>query len=295
MDWLLDPFALGIQQRALVAGSLAAIVFAVVGTWVVIRGMTFLGDALVHGVIPGIALAVLFDFNVLIGAAIAALVMVAGINFVHRQTEFSEDTGIGLLFAGMLALGVILISTTDDGSGTLNAILFGNALGVSTADIAVLGVVVALAVGGTMFLYRRLLVLAFNEQKAELFGLKPRLTHGILLVLITLSIVGSFRTVGTLLVFGLLVGPPATAALLVRRVPTMMITAGAIGILSVVSGLVISYHARTSGSATMALIPIVLFFVVLGSKSLRQGLRTKKSEIRTQETEHRKAIDQAST
>ncbi len=270
MDWLLDPFALGIQQRALVAGSLAAIVFAVVGTWVVIRGMTFLGDALVHGVIPGIALAVLFDFNVLIGAAIAALVMVAGINFVHRQTEFSEDTGIGLLFAGMLALGVILISTTDDGSGTLNAILFGNALGVSTSDIAVLGVVVALAVGGTMFLYRRLLVLAFNEQKAELFGLKPRLTHGILLVLITLSIVGSFRTVGTLLVFGLLVGPPATAALLVRRVPTMMITAGAIGILSVVSGLIISYHARTSGSATMALIPIVLFFVVLGTKSVRR-------------------------
>lgn len=295
MDWLLDPFALGIQQRALVAGSLAAIVFAVVGTWVVIRGMTFLGDALVHGVIPGIAIAVLFDFNVLIGAAIAALVMVAGINFVHRQTEFSEDTGIGLLFAGMLALGVILISTTDDGSGTLNAILFGNALGVSTADIAVLGVVVALAVGGTMFLYRRLLVLAFNEQKAELFGLKPRLTHGILLVLITLSIVGSFRTVGTLLVFGLLVGPPATAALLVRRVPTMMITAGVIGILSVVGGLIISYHARTSGSATMALIPIVLFFVVLGSKSLRQGLRTKKSETRTQETMHGEAIDHAST
>jgi ABC-type Mn2+/Zn2+ transport system permease subunit len=270
MDWLLDPFALGIQQRALVAGSLAAIVFAVVGTWVVIRGMTFLGDALVHGVIPGIALAVLFGFNVLIGAAIAALVMVAGINFVHRQTEFSEDTGIGLLFAGMLALGVILISTTNDGSGTLNAILFGNALGVSTADIAVLGVVAALAIGGTMLLYRRLLVLAFNEQKAELFGLKPRLTHAFLLGLITLSIVGSFRTVGTLLVFGLLVGPPATAALLVRRVPTMMITAGAIGILSVVSGLIISYHARTSGSATMALIPIVMFFVVLGAKSVRR-------------------------
>jgi manganese/iron transport system permease protein len=171
----------------------------------------------------------------------------------------------------MLALGVILISTTDDGSGTLNAILFGNALGVSTADIVVLGVVVALTIGGTMVLYRRLLVLAFNEQKAELFGLKPRLTHAILLGLITLSIVGSFRTVGTLLVFGLLVGPPATAALLVRRVPTMMITAGAIGIFSVVSGLIISYHARTSGSATMALIPIVMFFAVLGTKSVRRG------------------------
>ena len=278
MDWLLDPFALGIQQRALIAGSLAAIVFAVVGTWVVIRGMTFLGDALVHGVIPGIALAVLFDFNLLIGAVGAALVMVIGINFVHRQTQFSEDTGIGLLFAGMLAFGVILISTTDGASGTLTAILFGNALGVTGTDIAVLALVAVIAVAGTTLLYKRLLVLAFNEQKAELFGLRPKATHAILLVLITLSIVGSFQTVGTLLVFGLMVGPPATAALVVRRVPTMMLTAGVIGIISVAGGLIISYHAGTSGSATMALIPIVLFFIVLGTKSLRQELKTRDAE-----------------
>jgi manganese/iron transport system permease protein len=257
---------------------LAAIVFAVVGTWVVIRGMTFLGDALVHGVIPGIALAVLFDFNLLIGAVGAALVMVVGINFVHRQTQFSEDTGIGLLFAGMLAFGVILISTTDGASGTLTAILFGNALGVTGTDIAVLALVAVIAVAGTTLLYRRLLVLAFNEQKAELFGLRPRATHVILLVLITLSIVGSFQTVGTLLVFGLMVGPPATAALVVRRVPTMMLTAGVIGIISVAGGLIISYHAGTSGSATMALIPIVLFFIVLGTKSIRQELKTRNSE-----------------
>ncbi|MFV1969899.1 MAG: metal ABC transporter permease [Acidimicrobiia bacterium] len=288
MDWLLDPFSLAIQQRALIAGSLAAIIFAVVGTWVVIRGMTFLGDALVHGVIPGIALAVLFDFNVLIGAVVAALVMVAGINFVHRQTEFSEDTGIGLLFAGMLALGVILISTTDGASGTLTAILFGNTLGVSTSDIAVLGGVAVVAVGGAMLLHRRLLVLAFNEQKAALFGLRPRATHAILLVLITLAIVGSFQTVGTLLVFGLMVGPPATAALLVRRVPTMMVVAGVIGIFSVVSGLIISYHAGTSGSATMALIPIVLFFLVLATKSLRH-------EVKPRNQEHRPASDHASS
>ena len=278
MDWLLDPFALGIQQRAMIAGSLAAIVFAVVGTWVVIRGMTFLGDALVHGVIPGIALAVLFDFSLLIGAVGAALVMVVGINFVHRQTEFSEDTGIGLLFAGMLAFGVILISTTDGASGTLTAILFGNALGVTGADIAVLAFVALIAVAGTTLLYRRLVVLAFNEQKAELFGLRPRAPHAILLVLITLSIVGSIQTVGTLLVFGLMVGPPATAALVVRRVPTMMLTAGVIGIISVAGGLIISYHAGTSGSATMALIPIVLFFIVLGTKSLRQELKTRNAE-----------------
>ena len=278
MDWLLDPFALGIQQRALLAGSLAAIVFAVVGTWVVIRGMTFLGDALVHGVIPGIALAVMFDFNPLIGALGAALVMVVGINFVHRQTEFSEDTGIGLLFAGMLALGVILISTTDSASRTLDAILFGNALGVTTDDIAVLAAVAVITLGGTILIYRRLLVLSFNQQKAELLGLKPRATHAILLVMITLSIVGSFQTVGTLLVFGLLVGPPATAALLVRRVPTMMLTAGVIGILSVASGLIISHHADTSGSATMALIPIILFFVVLITKSVTRGLGSQSAD-----------------
>jgi manganese/iron transport system permease protein len=278
MDWLVDPFALGIQQRALIAGSLAAIVFAVVGTWVVIRGMTFLGDALVHGVIPGIALAVMFDFNLLVGALAAALVMVFGINFVHRQTEFSEDTGIGLLFAGMLALGVILISTTERANQTLNAILFGNALGVTRSDIVVLAVVAVMAVGGTVLMYRRFLVLSFNEQKAELFGLKPRATHAILLVMITLSIVGSFQTVGTLLVFGLMVGPPATAALLVRRVPAMMLTAGVIGVLSVAGGLIISFHAGTSGSATMALIPIVLFFIVLTVKTLTHSSGSQEAD-----------------
>lgn len=278
MDWLLDPFALGIQQRALVAGTLAAIVFAVVGTWVVIRGMTFLGDALVHGVIPGIALAVMFDLNLLLGALGAALVMVYGINFVHRQTEFSEDTGIGLLFAGMLALGVILISTTEGANQTLTAILFGNALGVTMADIVVLAAVAAMAVGVTALMYRRFLVLSFNEQKAELFGLRPRATHAILLVMITLSIVGSFQTVGTLLVFGLMVGPPATAALLVRRVPAMMLAAGVIGVLSVAGGLIISYHAGTSGSATMALIPIVLFFIVLATKSLIHGTGAREAD-----------------
>lgn len=284
MDWLIDPFSHAFQLRALVAGSLAAVVFAVVGTWVVIRGMTFLGDALVHGVIPGIALAVLFDFNVLLGAVGAALVMIAGINFVHRQTEFSEDTGIGLLFAGMLSVGVILISTTPNASRTLTAILFGNVLAVSASDIAVLAAVAVVSVAGTMLLFRRLVALSFNERKAELLGLNPRATHAMLLVLITLAIVGSFQTVGTLLVFGLMVGPPATAALLVRRIPTMMITAGAIGVFSVVTGLVISYHADTSGSATMALIPIVLFFSVLGAKTVTTKQRSSDTSVKNSAT-----------
>jgi ABC-type Mn2+/Zn2+ transport system permease subunit len=268
VDWLIEPFELAFQQRALVGGSLAAIALAVVGTWVVIRGMSFLGDALVHGVIPGIALAILLDFNVLIGAAGAAGVMLVGINLVHRQTAFSEDTGIGLLFVGMLALGVILISRTASYTGSLTTILFGDALGVTARDIVTLAVVAGVTLVVSILLYRAFMVLSFNEQKAQLLGLRPRMAHIIMLTLITVAIVGSFQTVGTLLVFGLLIGPPATAALLVRRVPAMMALAALIGAFSVGAGLVISYHADTAGSATMALVSIVLFFVVLTAKNL---------------------------
>jgi manganese/iron transport system permease protein len=274
VDWLIEPFEFAFQQRALVGGSLAAIALALVGTWVVIRGMSFLGDALVHGVIPGIALAILFDFNVLLGAALAAVVMILGINLVHRQTTFSEDTGIGLLFVGMLALGVILISRTASYSGSLTTILFGDVLGVTTADIVVLAVVLVVALLTSALLYRPFLVLAFNEQKSQLLGLRPGFAHWVLLALITAVIVGSYQTVGTLLVFGLLVGPPATAALIVRRVPLMMFTAAVIGVFSVAVGLILSFHLDTAGSATIALVPIVLFFIVLTVRNLAARRRT---------------------
>ena len=277
MDWLLDPFSLALQQRALIGGSLAAIALALVGVWVVIRGMSFLGDALVHGVIPGIALAVLLDFNVVLGALGAAAVMLIGINLVHRQTTFSEDTSIGLLFVGMLGLGVILASRTTSYVGNITSILFGDALGVTSGDIAMLAVLAVVVGIASIVLYRPFLVLSFNEAKAQLLGLRPRLAHGALLLLITIAIVGSFQTVGTLLVFGLLVGPPATAALLVRRVPAMMVVSAVIGVASVFVGLVISYHASTSASATIAVTPIVLFFVVLAIRALGERFRTRSA------------------
>lgn len=268
MDWLTDPFSLAFQQRALLGGALAAIATSMVGIWVVVRGMTFLGDALVHGVVPGIALAVLMGFNPAVGAAIAAVVMIGGIRLVHRQTTFSEDTGIGLLFVGMLGLGVILISRSSSYTGNLTGILFGNALGVTSTDLIALAVVAVVAMGTSIAFYRQFLVLSFNEDKARLLGLRPDLAHGVLLTLVTLAIIGSFQTVGTLLVFGLLVGPPATAALLFRRVPTTMVASALIGVLSVAVGLIISYHADTSGSATMAVVPVTLFFAVLALKSI---------------------------
>ena len=271
MDWFTDPFALAFQQRALLAGSLAAVATSAAGIWVVVRGMTFLGDALVHGVVPGIALAVLIGFDPAIGAAIAAVVMIGGIRLVHRQTAFAEDTGIGLLFVGMLGLGVILISRSDSYTGSLTAILFGSAFGVTAGDLVWHGVIAAVTVAGSLLFYRRFLVLSFNEQKAQLLGLRPGLSHGVLLGLTTLAIIGSSRTVGTLLVLGLMVAPPATAALLVRRVPSMMALSALIGVGSVAVGLVVSYHAGTSGSATMAVLPVGLFFVVLAARALGGG------------------------
>ncbi|MCB0916057.1 MAG: metal ABC transporter permease [Actinobacteria bacterium] len=268
MEWFTEPFALGFQQRALIGGMLAGVMCAVVGTWLVLRGMSFFGDAFVHGVVPGIAAAVVLDVNPALGAALAAGVMVAGIEWVSRQSKLSEDTAIGLLFVGMLALGVVIISSVSSYTGSLTAILFGDALGVTTGDLvrqAVLGVIVVVA---AVVLYRPFLALAFNQHKAQVLGLHPKRAHAALLVLIAASVIGSYQSVGTLLVFGLLVGPPATAALVARTVPRMMLGAAAISVVSVWVGLMLSYHLGTAGSATMAMVPIVVFFVVLAFRQI---------------------------
>lgn len=274
MEWLLEPFALGFQQRALVGGAFAGLMSAVVGTWLVLRGMSFFGDAFVHGVVPGIAAAVVLDINPVIGAAAAALIMVLAIESVHRQTDLGEDTAIGLLFVGMLALGVVILSRLDTYSGSLTTILFGDALGVTASDVVAQGVLAAIIIAAAIVLYRPLLSLSFNRDKAELLGMRPRTTHAALLVLIAAAVIGSYQSVGTLLVFGLLVGPPATAALLARTVPRMMVFAAIIALISVWLGLTISYWLGTAGSATMALVPIVLFFVVLIAKRLLPHRRT---------------------
>jgi ABC-type Mn2+/Zn2+ transport system permease subunit len=272
MDWLTVPLSEPFMQRALLGGILAALTTSVVGTWVVMRGLSFMGDALAHGVLPGIALAVVVGFDVTLGAALSALVMIGGINLVHRRSRLSEDAGIGLLFVGMLALGVIIISRAGSYAGSLSGILFGDALGVTTGDLVLIAAGTAVALAASVIFYRPFLALAFNEQKAEVLGLRPGLANAVLLTLITLAVVTSFRTVGSLLVFGLLVAPPATAALVSRRVPVMMMAAAGIGILAVLVGLLISWHAGTAAGATMAGVAVATFFAVLIGRDLLAGL-----------------------
>ncbi|MGA0857720.1 MAG: metal ABC transporter permease, partial [Candidatus Nanopelagicales bacterium] len=173
MEFLLEPFAYGFQQRALIGGLLSGIMASIVGTWLVLRGMSFFGDAFVHGVVPGIAVAVLLDVNPVIGAAAAALLMVVLVEVIHRSTVLSADTSIGLLFVGMLSLGVIVISRSDSYSGNLASILFGDPLGITMQDIYIqLGLVVSVLTL-TFFLYRTLVVMTFSIEKAELWGMKP--------------------------------------------------------------------------------------------------------------------------
>jgi ABC-type Mn2+/Zn2+ transport system permease subunit len=273
LGWFGEAFEPEFMRRALAAGLLAAVACAVVGTWVVLRGLTFLGDALAHGVVPGLALAVLWGFSPVVGALVAALVMSGAITLVSRRARVREDTGIGLLFVGMLALGVVIISRSGNFATDVTSLLFGDVLGVTAGDLRGQAVGAAVVVAVSVVLYRPFLALAFNEDKAATLGMRPGLTHAALMVLLATAIVVSFQAIGTLLVFGLLIGPPATASLLVRRVPLIMATAVALGAATVATGLALSYHHDTAGGATIAGLAVAEFFVVLAAQEGARAVR----------------------
>ena len=273
MDWLIDAFEPTFMQRALIGSLIAVVATSLVGTWVVLRGLAFLGDALAHGVIPGIALAVLWSFNPLIGAFVAAIVMSGLVSMVSNRSTVREDTAIGLLFVGMLSLGIVIVSRAGAFSTEVTALLFGDVLGVTTEDIRSQAIAAAIVAIATLVLYRPFLALTFNRDKAQTLGMRPRLAQTALLVLLALSIVASFQAIGTLLVFGLLIGPPATALLIARRVPVIMVTSMLLGAVAVVSGLLVSYHHGTAGGATIAGISVAQFFLLLAVREVAAALK----------------------
>ena len=270
VTWWIDPFTSNpFMRNALQAGLLVVLTTSVVGTWVVLRGMSFLGDALAHGVLPGIAIAFIVGVNTTIGAFVAALAMVWGISLIRRHSALPEDTSIGLLFVGFLALAVVILSSSSGSyTGDLSRFLFGSITGVDTGDLQRQAVAAGVSLVGVVVFYRAFLVMTFDQAQAQVLGLRPRLAHAVLLVLLVISIVASFEVVGNLLVFAFLIAPPATAVLLVRRVPRIMVAAVLIGAGSTVVGLLISYHHDTAAGATMALATVVVFLAVLMSKSL---------------------------
>jgi ABC-type Mn2+/Zn2+ transport system permease subunit len=273
VDLILDAFEPAFMQRALLGGLVAVVATSLVGTWVVLRGLAFLGEALAHGVIPGIALAILWGFSPIFGAFVAALVMSGLVTLVSSRTTVREDTSIGLLFVGMLSLGIVIVSRADAFAVEVTSLLFGDVLGVTAADLRGQAVATAVVVAATVVLYRPFLALTFNRDKAQTLGMHPGPTQAALLALLALSIVASFQAIGTLLVVGFLIGPPATASLLARRVPTIMVVSIGFGALAVVAGLVISFHHGTAGGATIAGLSVAQFFVVLALRETIAAVR----------------------
>ena len=258
MTWLLDPFSADFMLRALGGGLLVAAICAVVGTWVVIRGMAFLGEAMAHGMLPGVAVAGLLGLPVIAGAAASAIVMSAGVGLVSRRGRISNDTSIGLLFVGMLALGVIIVSHSRSFATDLTAILFGDILAISASDLLTLAIALAATVAIAVLFHRPFVALAFDRRVAATMRLRPRLAQLALVGLVTLAVVASYGAVGSLLVVGLLLAPSVAAGRWATRIPGIMLLAACFGSVSVVGGLLASWHFATAAGASVAAVAIGL-------------------------------------
>ena len=270
MDIFITPFTSNtFMTQALVAGILVSIACAVAGTFVILRGMAFIGDALAHGVLPGIALAFLLGLPGILGAALGAVLMIGGVTLITQRSRLSSDTAIGLLFIGMLALGVVIISRSNSFSGDLTKILFGEIMGIGIPDILI-QLAATLVIGITAFICARpFLLLSFDPEQAQVAGFSSKLYHNIMLFMIAATIIVSFQTVGTLLVFGLLIAPAGAGALLARRIRGMMVWATAFGVLSVYAGLLLSYYFDLAAGASIILVTTVIFFIVFIIQNVR--------------------------
>lgn len=273
MGPFLDPFLQNeFLLRALLAGVLVSIACAIVGTFVVLRGLAFIGDALAHGVLPGIAGALLLGLPGIAGATVGALAMIAGVSLITRRTRLSSDTAIGLLFVAMLALGVVMVSRSPSFAGDLVGILFGQILGTSVDGLIMQAVATVVVAGVAFACARPFLLLSFDPEQADVAGFAARRYHAIMLVLVALTVIASFQTVGTLLVFGMLVAPAGAGALLAHRIGSMMAIGSLIGIVSSYAGLLISYYFDLAAGATMVLVASAIFFAVLAATNLRDRL-----------------------
>jgi manganese/iron transport system permease protein len=261
LSWLIEPLQYSFMLRALAASIIVGTLCAVMGTYVVLRGMAFLGDALAHAILPGIAIAYLLGGNLLLGALAAALVIAVGIGFFSRQGIVKEDTAIGILFAAALSLGIALISSIRTYAVDLSHILFGNVLGVSAADLWMTGGLGLLILTTVLVLFKPFLVISFDPVLAATMRLPANLLQMLMLILLALTVVVSLQTVGVGLAAAMLVTPAATAYLLTRRLVPMMVTSALLGALSSVIGLYASYYINVVSGAAIVLTATLYFLL----------------------------------
>jgi manganese/iron transport system permease protein len=273
MDSVLAPFQYDFMQRAFVVALFVGALCSAMGTYVVLRRLSFIGDGLAHASFAGIAIAYLRGANFYAGAAAATIVTSLLIGFVHRRGRVSLDTAIGVLFTGAFALGVFLMSRSPRATVDLQSFLFGSILGVSPFDVAMvvgLGLFVALVVGA---LWRPLLYTSFDPVVAEAAGIRAGFVDYALLVILALTIIVALQAVGIVLVAALLVTPAAAAAQLTKRFIPMMLLSCAFGMFSTVGGLYASYELHASSGATIVLLATLVFFLALGISVARRPRR----------------------
>lgn len=277
VDALVQPFAYAFMQRAFVAALVVGLLCSVMGTYVVLRKLSFIGDGIAHASFAGIVIAYLRGANFYIGATVVAVLTAVGIGFVARRGKISLDTTIGVLFTGMFALGVFLMSRERNYAVDLQSFLFGDILAVQPQDlwlIVGLSLVVTIAI---VAMFRSLLYTTFDPVVAQASGIAaPRYEYA-LLVMVALTIVVALQAVGIVLVAALLVTPAAAAYQLTSRFSPMMALAAAFGAVSAVGGLYLSYYLRASSGATIVLLATALFFAAVAAKNVRRPLAARSS------------------
>jgi len=280
MSLLLEPLQYAFMARGLAAAVMVGIVCAVVGAYVVLRGLAFFGDALAHAILPGIAVGYLVGDGarqpLFWWALIAAVISSLGIGAISRTTKIKEDTAIGIVFAGAFALGVALISSVRSYSVDLAHFLFGDVLGVRPADLWLMVIFGGLVILAILAFYKEFMVLSFDPVLATTLRLPVRLLEFLLLILIAVTIVVSLQIVGVALMVAMLVTPAASAFLLTRRLPVMMALAAIIAALSGVIGLYLSYYLSIASGAAIVLTCTAVFALIWGIQSVRQRLIIQK-------------------
>jgi manganese/iron transport system permease protein len=263
--------------RGLLAALMVGVVCAAVGTYVVLRGMAFFGDALAHAILPGVALGYLASEGargpLFWWGLVTAILTSIGIGALSKSARLKEDTAIGIIFAGMFALGIALISTARSYTVDLTHFLFGDVLGVSPADLLRMAIFSGLILLAILLFYKEFLVLSFDPTLAITLRLPTRFFEYTLFVLIAVTIVVSLQTVGVALMVAMLVTPAATAFLLTRRLPVMMLLAAAIGALSGITGLYLSYYLNIASGAAIVLTCTAFFAIAWLGRSLERMLR----------------------
>jgi manganese/iron transport system permease protein len=259
--YLTDPWASEFMVRSLLALIMISIVCAVMGSFVVVKGMAFIGDALAHASFGGVAAAFVLGVSIYLGAAVAAILTALGIVFVSRRAGLRFDTAIGVLFVGAFALGILIVSRQEGYIVDLFSFVFGNVLGVGQDDLLLIAAVGAAVLVLVAVFYKELLFTAYDPTMAAAAGLPVAAMQYGLLGLIALTIVISLKAVGIVLVVAMLVTPAATAQLLVRRLHLIMAVGAGVGVVSSLVGLYLSYHADVSASAAVVLTATVLFLL----------------------------------